>query len=228
MATKRESQAESEPESDIDERTNGASTAETNVNSVSASLSEPAADATAEEPAERTPPEPDLDVVFDVLRNQRRRHVLERIEECDGETTLGALAEHIGGIENNKPPEALNAQERKRVYVGLYQCHLPKMDDAGAVEFDQHRGTVDRGPAADRYHEFLERDVESDRPWFRYYGGVAAVALAAFLLAELVVGGGAVVLAASLVVVLGIATLHAKSVEDDETDEDDEDEATTA
>ena len=96
---------------------------------------------------ERTEDPPDeaipLDVVFDILRNRRRRLVLSAIEEWDGSTTLSELAEHIGGIENSKPPHALNAQERKRVYVGLYQCHLPKMDKLGVVEYDKNRGRIE-------------------------------------------------------------------------------------
>ncbi len=138
--------------------------------------------ASSEQNAERSPvANLSLDVVFNVLRNRRRRLVLKAVEDQDGATTLSNLAEHIGGIENDKPPTALNAQERKRVYVGLYQCHLPKMDDAGAIEFDKNRGTVDRGPMADTYHTYLEREFETSRSWARYYcglTGVSAVALA--------------------------------------------------
>jgi len=40
-------------------------------------------------------------------------------------------------------PEKLTSRERKRVYVGLYQCHLPKMDGVGVIEFDKNRGTIE-------------------------------------------------------------------------------------
>ncbi|MFB6358651.1 MAG: hypothetical protein ABEJ96_06540, partial [Thiohalorhabdaceae bacterium] len=52
---------------------------------------------------------------------------------------LGDLAEHIASIENDKPEVALSSTERKRVYVALYQCHLPKMDDIGVIDFDEDR-----------------------------------------------------------------------------------------
>lgn len=122
-----------------------------------------------------------LDVVFNILQNRRSRLVLQAIEERDGTTTLSDLAEHIGGIENDKPSTALNAQERKRVYVGLYQCHLPKMDDAGAIEFDKNRGTVERGPMADTYHTYLEREFESSTSWARHYAGLTGVSSVALV-----------------------------------------------
>lgn len=154
-----------------------------------------------------------LDVVFDILRNRRRRLVLSAIEEKDGSTTLSDLAEHIGGIENSKPPHALNAQERKRVYVGLYQCHLPKMDDAGAIEFEQNRGTVERGPHAEVFHTYLDREPEPETKWYRYYGllagaGCIGVAASAFFISSL----GFALAAVSLFSVLFLTVIHAVSV----------------
>lgn len=103
-------------------------------------------------------PEPELplDTVFELLRNDRRRRVLEYLDENEGEATLSELAERIAAIENDTTEEALSSQQRKRVYVGLYQCHLPKMDGAGVIEFDENRGDVERLPAADQLHPYLE------------------------------------------------------------------------
>lgn len=85
-----------------------------------------------------------LDDVFDLLRNQRRRGVLRYLREKADETaTLDELAEHIAAKENDIEIEQLTSSQRKRVYIGLYQCHLPKMDELGVVEYDQSRGTID-------------------------------------------------------------------------------------
>lgn len=170
----------------------------------------PESESTTEETTDdRATAELSLDVVFNVLRNRRRRLVMEAIEERDGATTLSDLAEHIGGIENDKPPKALNSQERKRVYVGLYQCHLPKMDDAGAVEFDKNRGTVKRGPMADTYHTYLERPADDGRSWPRYYGGLSGIAgIALVVTATLVEGAVTIVALATLVVLAVISAYH--------------------
>ena len=153
-----------------------------------------------------------LDVIFDVLRNRRRRLVFKAIEERDGSTTLSELAEHIGGIENSKPPHALNAQERKRVYVGLYQCHLPKMDDAGAITFEQNRGTVERGPHAEEFHTYLERDFESETTWYQYYGLVAGLGATGVLASTVLISGWAPIVATiTLFSVCVLAVIHSIS-----------------
>ncbi|AGN02220.1 hypothetical protein L593_11375 [Salinarchaeum sp. Harcht-Bsk1] len=123
--------------------------------------------------AEQGEPEPlSLDVVYDILKNTRRRRVLHLLYEDEEGTTLGDLAERIAAVENDKPRSQLDAQERKRVYVGLYQCHLPRMDDAGVVDFDGDRGTVELGTHAEQVYGHLvsaEDDSES-RDWSTYYG----------------------------------------------------------
>lgn len=149
-----------------------------------------------------------LNVVFDILRNKRRRLVLQAIEERDGSTTLSELAEHIGGLENEKSPHALNAQERKRVYVGLYQCHLPKMHDAGAIEFDKNRGTVERGPMADIYHVYLEREPHVEKPWPKYYGGTACLSSVGLVVGSVLTGSATLALLAALTLVAIVATYH--------------------
>ena len=152
-----------------------------------------------------------LDVVFDILRNRRRRLVIQAVEAESGETTLSDLAERIGGIENDKPPNALDAQERKRVYVGLYQCHLPRMDDADAVEFDKDRGTVTRGPMADAYLSYLESDAdeESKRRWSRYYSALVGGSFVAFILSwTFTTDLAAPVFAGSLLLIAGFYGYH--------------------
>lgn len=128
-----------------------------------------------------------LNVVFDILKNTRRRRVLHLLAEDDGPTTLGDMAERIAAVENDKPRAQLNAQERKRVYVGLYQCHLPRMDDADVIGFDENRGTVELGPHAPQVYEYLEAATTEHEPteWPRFYvlygmGGLLIGALLAY------------------------------------------------
>jgi hypothetical protein len=96
-----------------------------------------------------------LDVIFGLLSSQRRRRVLSYLTEDGDNTTLSDLAEHIAAEENDTGIRFLNSQQRKRVYVALYQCHLPKMDDADVIEFNQSRGTVERRPNADQLYAYL-------------------------------------------------------------------------
>jgi hypothetical protein len=115
-----------------------------------------------------------LDVMFEVLKNERRRFVLKHFDEHDGPVALGDLAEHVAAKENDKPRRELTSGERKRVYVGLYQCHLPKMDDANIVDFNRNRGRIELDENADLLNEYLDSDDEAEHPWPRYYLGIAA------------------------------------------------------
>jgi hypothetical protein len=124
------------------------------------------------------------DVVFEILKNQRRRLVLQYLRETEGPARLGTLAEHIAAFENGVSPTGLNAQQRKRVYIGLYQCHLPKMADAGVVDFDQDRGIVEMNDDGESLLAFLDADAEAQESPRPYLLAVAAGA-AAFLLSRL-------------------------------------------
>jgi len=124
----------------------------------------PEVDDTHEETEAEQSTELPLDVTFEVLKNKRRRLVLEYLRDTEETVTIGELAEHIAAIENDTTVKQLNAQQRKRVYIGLYQCHLPKMDDAGVVAFDQNRGRIEPGDNVDGLYDYLDvgEEVESD------------------------------------------------------------------
>jgi DNA-binding transcriptional ArsR family regulator len=111
------------------------------------------ADTAADEPS-RLP----LDTVFEILKNRRRRDILQYLWEHEGTANIGELAEHIAALENDIDVTALSSSQRKRVYIGLYQCHLPKMDDANVVAFDKHRGTVELRDTADELATYLDAD----------------------------------------------------------------------
>jgi hypothetical protein len=96
-----------------------------------------------------------IDRIFATLKNQRRRYVLHYLDVTDGPVVLGDLAEQIAAWENDKQPRLVTSSERKRVYVSLYQCHLPKLDDSKAVSYNKPRGIVECGELIDAYKAYL-------------------------------------------------------------------------
>jgi len=135
-----------------------------------------------------------LETVFDVLRNERRQHVLAYVAVSDDATAeIGDLAEHIAAIENDLPVHRLSSQQRKRVYVALYQCHLPKMAKAGIVEFDKDRGTVTAGANLDQLRPYLdvtEPDDDDGASMHIHYLALTSAAVLAYVLSALVEPGG--------------------------------------
>ena len=164
-------------------------------------------------------PELSLDVTFEILRNRRRQLVLEFLRERDEMVTIGELAEHIAAIENDTTVRQLNAQQRKRVYIGLYQCHLPKMADVGVIEFNKSRGNISPGEHIEPLYEYLDvtngrtgdGDGDGDdnagfHPFQGVYGAGYAVFGLTFFIAQL---SGAYLVASVCVVLLLVGAVLA-------------------
>ncbi|OTF01983.1 hypothetical protein [Halorubrum sp. SD683] len=170
---------------------------------------ERADDGTASDAEESASESLSLDIIFEILRNRRRQLVLEFIREQEGTVTIGELAEHIAAIENDTSVRQLNAQQRKRVYIGLYQCHLPKMDDVDVIEFNQSRGRISPGEHIEPLYEYLDvangdTDEDDEPPFERKHGAGFVAFTAAFFLAQM---SGAYVLASAFVLLFVVATL---------------------
>jgi hypothetical protein len=134
-----------------------------------------------ESPEESAPATLSMDVTFGLLKNRRRRETLQYLREHDGEARLDEVAEHIAALENETTVAALSSDQRKRVYIGLYQCHLPKLDDAGVVDYDQDRGTILMNETAEQLFHYLDPPTEGTDD------GVGTLALASVAVGAIVV-----------------------------------------
>lgn len=81
---------------------------------------------------------------FRLLANDRRRWLIDHIADRDDSIKLGELAEFIAYMESDhaEDPSQVLTDERKRVYIALYQNHLPALKREGIVEWDERGGTV--------------------------------------------------------------------------------------
>lgn len=118
------------------------------------------ADASGREQKEIVPVQLSKDTTFEILKNQRRRDTLAYLRRNGGHTELSDLAEFIAAKENDIEVRALSSDQRKRVYIGLYQCHLPKMADAGVIEFEKNRGNIELLPTAEQLFPYLEDETD--------------------------------------------------------------------
>ncbi|WP_262177588.1 DUF7344 domain-containing protein [Haloarcula laminariae] len=114
------------------------------------------------------------DRIFDILSSPRRRYVLYFLRTEPNPIQLTDLAEHVAAWENDTTVEELSTQQRKRVYVSLYQTHLPKLADSGLVNYDEESGDVSIAAKASEIDPLLG-EQGSEPAWYLYYFGLAVV-----------------------------------------------------
>lgn len=170
---------------------------------------------TEEPPAQKTQPTLSKDELFEILKNQRRRDALRYLKAHDGVAKLSDLSEYIAAKENDIEIAALSSSQRKRVYIGLYQCHLPKMATFGVIDFDKNRGTIALLPMASLLDKYLNEDIvasTTDSTRRIAFAVAIAVIVAAGLvgvplLSALPAAGWAVVSTVALLVLVGSEAL---------------------
>ncbi|THE65213.1 hypothetical protein D8Y22_08345 [Salinadaptatus halalkaliphilus] len=118
---------------------------------------------------------PDRGEIFDLLSNQRRRYAIHYCKREDEPVTLGDLAEHVAAWELDKDVEELTSAERKRVYTSLQQNHLPTLERANMIAFDDR--TIELTEEAADLDVYLDIVPGDSVPWGTYYLGLAAVGL---------------------------------------------------
>lgn len=116
------------------------------------------------------------DELFELLANQRRRHIMHTLMR-EGETVdIGELSQRIAAWEDGLEFEEVSSTDRKRVYTALQQSHLPKLDKAGVVEFDRDRGVVEPTSTLEDVEIYMDVVRGREIPWSDYYLGLTAVA----------------------------------------------------
>ncbi|TQQ79329.1 hypothetical protein EGH24_11910 [Halonotius terrestris] len=145
------------------------------------------------------------DLVFDILSNTRRRMVLYYLRRHGGPAAVQDIAEEIAALENDVDPEELSRQQQKRVYVSLYQTHLPKLETAGVIEYDEDDGRVSLTARAMDIDGYLTPTTTADYPWQLHYLVLAVAGGLLFSLSAV----GVPVIAAIPTLVLGVGIMLA-------------------
>lgn len=139
-----------------------------------AGMSEAGESSTVPDSPDHSGESPSSQNIYSLLADRRRRYAIHYLKQRNEAVSLGQLAEQVAAWENEKPVDDLRSQERKRVYIALYQSHLPSMDREGIVDYDADRGMVS---LADEYADidiYLEVVSSDDVPWSVFYLGLAA------------------------------------------------------
>lgn len=75
------------------------------------------------------------DALFSALANKRRRHVLQYFQSSSDD--VASLEELVDAV-----PRDERTDGRKRVALRLHHVTLPKLEDAGLLEYDARSNTV--------------------------------------------------------------------------------------
>lgn len=117
---------------------------------------------------------PAKETVFSVLRNRRRRYALHHLKQREGAVSVSDLAEQVAAWETETSLHEVDPADRRRAYISLIQTHLPAMENAGMVRFDEDATEVTLTEAATGVDVYVERVPERDLRWSEYYLGLAA------------------------------------------------------
>lgn len=156
--------------------------------------------------------------IFTVLSNRRRRWVLHALKRCDDRRVdLRTLVDRLSSWEYDAPPDELPWKKRKRIYTALRQSHLPKLAEAGAIEYDRNRGEVRLTDDAHELQLYLEYAPSDDIAWSRYYLALSTIAatipaLAWYSVYPFTELSGVVLATALVAPFVGSAVAHAYSV----------------
>ena len=130
----------------------------------------------AQEGRRAIPPDADQtlasDAVYDALADRRRRYALHYLKQRSSPVTVRELSEQVAAWENDKSPDELASQERKRVYIALYQSHLSTLDGEGLVDYDEGASTVELSDSFADVELYLEVVPNESVPWSLYYLGL--------------------------------------------------------
>lgn len=75
-----------------------------------------------------------LDAILDLLADHQRREILQcLVESADQTATMGEIADRLISVESERTGKRPG---RDQVEVRIHHTHLPKLTEAGVVEYD--------------------------------------------------------------------------------------------
>jgi hypothetical protein len=134
------------------------------------------------------------------------------LREADEPIELTTLAEQVAAWENDTDIDEITEQQRKRVYVSLYQTHIPRLDEAGVIEYDSETGSVALTDDATAIDGYLDSPDDSF-PWPTVYLFLAGASILLFALSSPQVGpvldiSETVIVAGIVIAFVVTATVH--------------------
>jgi hypothetical protein len=144
------------------------------------------------------------DQVFEVLQSMRRRYTIHYLRRENCTVDFADVTDHVAAWEYNTTPTDLLKEQRKRVYISLYQTHIPALADAGIINYDLETGEIQPTSRIRVFDDYLNVFTNPTPPWDRYYCGLALGSILLFI--GIWIGFYPVAILPWFVAILGIIT----------------------
>lgn len=95
--------------------------------------------------------------IFPLLANNRRRNLLHYLAGRAGSVSIGELAEQLAIWE-----DAPTYDQYERILTSLYHIHLPKLAEAGIIDYEIEQETVTGLAAIDTVRPYLDLAIRDD------------------------------------------------------------------
>ena len=120
--------------------------------------------------------------IHDVLRNERRTHLLKTLQRKQETLPLREISERVATLETGEDPPPRNIRES--VYNSLHQTHLPKLDEMDIIAYERDRKLVTLADESDQVSLYMEFVPEHGITWATYYLTIGALALVVIALSS--------------------------------------------
>lgn len=121
--------------------------------------------------------------IHDVLRNDRRRMVLELLGDAGEPVTTRELSEAIAARESESDPPPRDV--RQSVYISLQQTHLPKLAKLGIVDYDENTKEVTPATNASTVGVYMEVVPKYGLSSTEFYGALGILGVLLVVAAEI-------------------------------------------
>ncbi|WP_266083210.1 DUF7344 domain-containing protein [Haladaptatus caseinilyticus] len=121
------------------------------------------------------------DQVFELLNSMRRRYAVHYLRRENCRVDFADVTNHVAAWEYNTTPTALLSEQRKRVYISLYQTHIPALANAGIIDYNPETGEIQPTSRIRVFDDYLNVFTRPMLPWNRYYCGLTLGSILLFM-----------------------------------------------
>ena len=95
--------------------------------------------------------------ILTLLSDRYRRHALACLDGLPAPVSIEGLTDQVAGREFQQPPDNVSMIKRTQIATALHHTHLPKLEEAGIIEYDTNEGEVTEINIDQTLESFLDK-----------------------------------------------------------------------